>query len=414
MPQSDAGLPEGRFYFQIIDDTLAVVDLVTSELCLLNQAAGALWLELYATPVARGELEASWARRFGLTPAAARADIEACIAEWQARGWIDHAAGERIWVSAAAPDPSPIRAIRVEPPTTGDVLSHRRLDLPGRPVDISFAATPGAGQPSLMARGIGLLSGVPERAATDETEPTRVTLLSDGIHHYVGVDGAWNTTDDSADALGLAIRSVFRSAYPDDDIIATLHAAALERGGAITILPGVSGAGKSTLTAFLVAHGWAYIGDDFLALASGTGHSEPRLLPLPNAISIKDGSVPILERFHPALRDLPRVSYGAKSARYLPIDRSRRFSGTATIERLVFPRYVQGSSAKFEPISTSAALLGLIEAGMTTMGVTRGDHFAMLFAWLERIAKFTLTYGSLEEAQRCLEATNSQKGASAP
>lgn len=45
-----------------------------------------------------------------------------------------------------------------------------------------------------------------------------------------------------------------------------LHAGAVERDGAVLVLPGASGAGKTTLTAALMQAGWSYLTDEIVAI----------------------------------------------------------------------------------------------------------------------------------------------------
>jgi HprK-related kinase A len=70
-----------------------------------------------------------------------------------------------------------------------------------------------------------------------------------------------------------------------------LHASSVERDGRALLMTGESGAGKSTLAALLGERGWRLMGDEFalLALDDGTLH------PFPRAISLKNGSIAMLE-----------------------------------------------------------------------------------------------------------------------
>jgi serine kinase of HPr protein (carbohydrate metabolism regulator) len=57
------------------------------------------------------------------------------------------------------------------------------------------------------------------------------------------------------------------------------HAAAVSRGGHRVLLPGVSGIGKSTLTAYLGGHGFGYLGDDCVAMATAGWSLRPLSTP---------------------------------------------------------------------------------------------------------------------------------------
>jgi HprK-related kinase A len=87
-----------------------------------------------------------------------------------------------------------------------------------------------------------------------------------------------------------------------------LHASAVERGGRAVVMTGESGAGKSTLATMLSAHGWRFMGDEFvlLDLADGQVHAFPRLVSLKNeAIAAVQREWPGA-RFGPLLRGTPK------------------------------------------------------------------------------------------------------------
>ena len=52
-----------------------------------------------------------------------------------------------------------------------------------------------------------------------------------------------------------------------------VHAAAIARGDRVLLLPGSSGAGKTTLCAALLAHGYDFLGDNYVLLHRGTAYS---------------------------------------------------------------------------------------------------------------------------------------------
>jgi hypothetical protein len=71
--------------------------------------------------------------------------------------------------------------------------------------------------------------------------------------------------------------------HPHKHSLAYCHAGAVSHMGRSLLMPGGSGVGKSTLTGFLAAHGFAYLGDDAIAIAE----EDMSLLPLPTCLSIK-------------------------------------------------------------------------------------------------------------------------------
>jgi len=88
-----------------------------------------------------------------------------------------------------------------------------------------------------------------------------------------------------------------------------LHAAAVERGGKVLILPGESGSGKSTLAALLGESGWRLMSDEFVMIDPADGTAQP----FPRAISLKNGAIAEMEthiadpaRFGPHLSQTPK------------------------------------------------------------------------------------------------------------
>jgi hypothetical protein len=392
---------------------MAVIDLSTRDLHVLNALAAELWLQLHEGPTQLAAIAALWAERYGIDPATALADASACIEPWAAQGWIGTDSLGRFFIDRT-PMP-PVAASDTGAARPAADLCHRRLDLPGAAVDLGFGVTQAAPGPSLMARAAGLFSGIPERTPQDPRSSAEVALVLDGERHLVGENDRWTAFDDPQAALGALIRAVYRAAYPDDPAFVMLHAAALVGAGSrdLTVFPGISGAGKSTLTAFLVARGWRYATDDFIALTRPVVGRGPVLLPMPNAVSIKEGSLALLAPLYPTLKALPPVTYGGKTGRFLPIDPAAHVSSPLPVARLVFPRYVPGAAARLDPLPKGAALLGLVEASFSAEGDEGSEGFDPLFDWLEQTATFSLVYDDLEEARRCLQ-TLTDTPASAP
>ncbi len=383
---------------------MAVIDLSTRDLHVLNPLAAELWLQLHEAPTELAAIAAIWAERYGIAPQTALADARACVETWAAAGWIGTDSLGRVFIDRAEKPPLAASVTGATRPAAE--LSRRRLDLPGAAVDLGFGVTAASPGPSLMDRAAGLFYGIPERPPEDPRHAADVALVLDGERHLVGENACWTVFDDQQAALGALIRAVYRAAYPDDPAFVMLHAAALVAPGShdLTVFPGISGAGKSTLTAFLVARGWGYATDDFIALTRPVAGRGPVLLPMPNAVSIKQGSLALLEPLYPNLPALPPVTYGGKTGRFLPIDRAAHVASPLPVGRLVFPRYVPGASPRLDPLPKGAALLGLVEASFSAESEDGPDGFDPLFDWLERTATFSLVYDDLEEARRCLQA----------
>jgi HprK-related kinase A len=87
-----------------------------------------------------------------------------------------------------------------------------------------------------------------------------------------------------------------------------LHAASAERDGKGVILTGESGSGKSTLSALLGAHGWRFMGDEFVLIDPASGE----MVAFARPVSLKNASISAIEailppdRFGPLLKGTPK------------------------------------------------------------------------------------------------------------
>ncbi len=115
-----------------------------------------------------------------------------------------------------------------------------------------------------------------------------------------------------------------------------LHAAVLQRSDVGLVIPGGPGFGKTTLTAALIKRGWNYASDEFALIDPRT----VELAPFPKSLSIKPGSVELLEREGIELTTLPRFHRVDKGAiRCLPATHIRRdaLADRVTPRMIVFP-----------------------------------------------------------------------------
>lgn len=131
-----------------------------------------------------------------------------------------------------------------------------------------------------------------------------------------------------------------------------LHASSLETDGQAIILPGDPGSGKSTLTAGLLSMGWSYLCDEFALIDPETC----RVLPYPRALSIKEGSFPIVDRLGlPLCRKTPYQAAAKGRVAFLnPLDlRADVVGKPAPVRWVVFPKYVAGATPTLQPLTRS-------------------------------------------------------------
>lgn len=393
-----------RFFARLLDDHLVVIDMDGRDLRVFNPAATALWLLLGGAVRTVADLVAEMAALFGDKPAIA-ADVAACLDHWAGLGWIERdAAGAVALTRAAAPPSSPDTVFAAlpgeEPPAVA--LSAVSFTLRGTPLVVEVGQTADPVAADLVPRLHAVLSGFPPAASP---AGVRLRLVVDRTRIWIGTPDGLAWTADPSDALGHLVMHLFLAGYPGTRLMATVHAAALGRGCGLVVMPGLSGCGKTTLTGYLAARGWSYAGDDIIAIGDEGDGGPPRVLPFTSALSVKPGSWPVLERFHPDLAARPLVPYADKLARFLPLPADTH-PGADPAERvpraIVFPRFDPAGSGDLVPISTLDCVLELVQAGFTTGLQLDGASLGRFFDLLEGLPRYRLSYSCLETAERCL------------
>jgi hypothetical protein len=150
----------------------------------------------------------------------------------------------------------------------------------------------------------------------------------------------------------------------------------------------------------LASRDWLYYGDDVVGLGA-----DGFVLPLPTAVSLKEGSWPLFHATHPQLEQLPVIRYGSKTARFLPI--SVESFGQPSQRRLaawVFPEFRADAVTRFEAIDTEYALQALITGGLALADPVDAQGVHALLTLLTNLPKYRLVYASLAEAQTCLQS----------
>jgi hypothetical protein len=383
----------------LLDDHLMVAEFPQRYVRIYNPSAAALWLLLTDGTRDHAGLVAAYAELFGLPADQVEADVAQSLAAWQDLGWLVCGQADRLSLEHRGEAEGATEAA-TEPPSlpAHDVIFDGSFRLDRAEFGVRVGETVPMGSSGLAARVAAMLQGFP--AADAARAPVRLDVVVAEDATYLD-DGAapisvWH---DPIEALSQIILAVFRLAYPDETILSTLHAAAIGQRGTV-LLSGVSGAGKSTLSAHLSSRGWRYYGDDIVGLAS-TG----AVLPLPTAVSLKEGSWPVLRDHYPELDHLDTIEYGAKTARYLPL--AADACGDAEARALaawVFLTYQTGAATRFEAVTAIEAMQALITGGMALD--VRMDHrgMAAFLDTLTRLPKYRLVYSNLDEAEACLHS----------
>jgi HprK-related kinase A len=179
-----------------------------------------------------------------------------------------------------------------------------------------------------------------------------------------------------------------------------VHAAAVERGGRVAILPGQSGSGKSTLCAALAHRGWRLLTDELTLISLADG----MIVPLVRPISLKNESIELMRRFAGATLSEPAEDTlkGKVALMKPPVTSVARADKSAAPAWIVFPRYAAGEPLRLEPQSKAATFIDLADNAFNYHAHGRRG-FELLAAIVDRCACLSLTYSDLDAAIRRFE-----------
>ena len=362
-----------------VEQGLAIVAAQSGRLVVLNETAASLWQAWNE----QGSLELAGellARRYAVPPAQVRADAAAAVAAWAAAGLLPAA--------HALPD-EPVEDDRW--PFAGE---WRRWTLALGPRTVELRCS----DPALAA----LLATLCAPAATcNRPGPVgRVEIADDDDGFWVRSSMRRPQGPFARDiARQVALGCLIEEAHGGAAALPILHGAAIATPEGAWLLCGASGSGKSTLVAALVAAGYPLIADDILPLAE-----EPRgVWPVPFALSVKQGSWPVLAGRFPELEHARTFTAGERQVRYLwprpgavvPVDRPVPVAG------ILFPHYEPGTAVEVQLLRPLQALALLTQSG-SRLGV-EPEKVEPLVAWLGSLPAFDVALDALDEAVSWLD-----------
>jgi hypothetical protein len=398
-----------RSFTRIIADHMVVIDVDRMEMRILDPSASVLWLLPEEGGRTSDGITAALAEVFRETVGTVTEGVAARLAEWRDLGWIETC----LATSALGLTGRSVPVIRRDgvfrvgdgeaPPVCA--ATEIRVGMTDADVRICIGQTEESPFADLIARLLGMLSGFPPQTQADRPPGACLSFFAAQERIWIGAPDGWVWADDPSKALSHLMLHIMLAGSPTTTPLpATVHAAAMGRGGGLILMPGLSGKGKSTLTAYLAAHGWLYAGDDVVGLGA-TEAGDPVVTPFPTAISLKPGSRPILTEYYPQISDLPTLSYAGKQARFLAWPHSSvvgRPQEQRRLRAVVFPRYAPQGACELQKISTLDCLFELIAAGFTAGDKLEPARLERFFDFLEVTPKYRLTYPCLQQAERCL------------
>jgi hypothetical protein len=352
-------------------DGVVVHDGRTGRLFQLNHTAAQVWRSLRDGDPEDAIL-GTLARAHGLDPVAVRGDLEAFAQAVRSAGLLG---------------PGEVRkeGVVLRPPRERPALdaAYRLGEIAVRvtcyPADIATAFAPLAA-PALAANGV-----LPQ---------ARLALFSARGGFVLTCDDRVVDCLDTPPAARWAMVRQLVSTSTRRSWLALLHAGAVASPAGCVLLCGDSGAGKSSLLAGLVHAGFPFMADDIVPLEGGS-----RLVwPVPLAISIKNGSWPVIGALFPELADAPEIYFGARRMRFFwpecrAVDADAPGHPAAAV---LFPRYLKDAPVALTRLDPAQSLTLLGEGG--SLLPTTDAGLAEFLMWWGRLPAYQLAYGRLDEA----------------
>jgi Coenzyme PQQ synthesis protein D (PqqD) len=367
-------------------DGVVVHDGRTGRLFQLNHTAAQVWRSLRDGDPEEAIVGAV-AQRHGLDPVAVRGDLQSFAHAVRSAGLLepDEAGGEKSAV--------------LRPPRERPALdaAYRLGELAVRvtcyPADIAAAFAPLA---------------APALAPDGALPRTRLALFRAGEMFVLTRDDRVVDHLDTAPAARWALVRQLVLAGTRRSWLALLHAGAVATPAGCLLLSGDSGAGKSSLLAGLVHAGFPFVADDIVPLEERSGLAWPVRL----AISIKNGSWPVVGSLFPELADAPIIHFGGRIMRYFwPNSRAVPVGSAGyPAAAVMFPRYVKDAPAEVTRLNPAQSLALLGEGG--SLLPTTDAGLAEFLAWWGRLPAYRLSYGRLDEAAAAVRVLTDGLGAS--
>ena len=185
----------------------------------------------------------------------------------------------------------------------------------------------------------------------------------------------------------------------EESWMGVIHASSVCQGKQSVMFPAQPGAGKSTLAALLIAHGCRLVSDDFTPVALENQH----LYPFPGAISVKQGSMPLLKSYFPELESAPEVlnpSKGGKVSYLAPPDPLPLTEGGYAVSAIVFVQYDGESDCELERVNNLELINDFLNESWLAHKAQAAEQF---MDWYLGTPCYKLRYGNHKKAVESIQ-----------
>ena len=368
-----------------IEGGLLLLDRASNCLLAYNDTARHVW-NLIQEDHTEESLISEFARAWAIPRSRARVDISAIVAQWRAQNiLVDGGLARR--------NSAPVK-LRSVGDACGELeagwWSEWVCTIRGTP--IAFAVeTEMPGPFRLLFAHLETPNAIPQARLEIRTASAgEMVLVEDGRERI--------RTVDPAEIVGALYVAVLERTRSDLEWFALIHGSALGAAGKGLALAGPSGSGKSTLAAGLISRGYDFLADDLIALSEPHGMVVPWPLPL----SIKQGSIEIVEAHHPQLAETAPYRTKGVEARMLIPPSSAWDTDPVPLRHLVFPHFAEGAAPHARRLSSFETIERLLTDRVWLGSPITEQRMSAFLAWLDRTPAYALAYGSLADGMQLI------------
>ncbi len=180
-----------------------------------------------------------------------------------------------------------------------------------------------------------------------------------------------------------------------------LHAAAVAKGDAAIIMPGIPGAGKSTLCAALGLSGWRILSDEHAMIVPNT----TEIVPLCRPVSLKNESIAVIKSFsrHAIFGPVSKETHkGIVVHMKADMHRDSQDAKRLKARAMIFPRYARDQPQRLsQRRRTDSFILSAYHSFNYSLLCEAG--FAAMQVLIDNVDCYDLVYNDLDWAVQALD-----------